>query len=86
MKGAFKRNIEYKGRVRESMANGCTERMDRWFFLWVVFNQYSKKRKNMFKSIKEKYPDKTVILRSRKKLNHYLKFIKQAKPDKMKRL
>ncbi|MDE6125031.1 MAG: DNA topology modulation protein FlaR, partial [Eubacterium sp.] len=28
MKGAFKRNIEYKGRVRESMADGCTERMD----------------------------------------------------------
>lgn len=72
MRGAFKRNHDYKGRVRESMADGCTERMDFWFFTWVIFKQYSRKRKNKFKSIKEKYPDKTVILKSRNQLNSYL--------------
>lgn len=72
MKGAFKRNIEYKGKVRESMAEGCKERMDFWFFTWVVFKQYSQRRKNKFKSIQEKYLDKTVILKNRKQLNDYL--------------
>lgn len=72
MQGAFKRNHEYKGRQRESMADGCPERMDFWFFIWVVFKQYSKKRKNKFKSIKAEYSDKTVILKSRNDLYKYL--------------
>lgn len=72
MKGAFKRNIEYKGKVRESMADGCVERMDKWFFFWVVFNQYSRQRKKHFRDIKEKYPDKTIVFKSRKQLNLYL--------------
>lgn len=72
MKGAFKRNFEYKGRTRESMAEGCNERMDFWFFSWIVFNQYSKKRKNKFKSIKAKYPNKTEIFKCRKALNIFL--------------
>lgn len=72
MKGAFKRNRDYKGKVRESMADGCTERMDLWFFTWLVYKQYSKKRKNHFREIKEKYPDKTVVFKSRKQLNLYL--------------
>ncbi len=72
MKGAFKRNHDYKGRVRESMADGCNERMDFWFFTWVVFKQYSRARKEKLKSIKDKYPDKTVIFKNRKQLNAYL--------------
>ena len=75
MRGAFKRNHDYKGSVRESMADGCTERMDFWFFTWLVYKQYSKKRKNKFKSIKEKYPDKAVIIKSRKQLNKYLEHL-----------
>ena len=78
MKGAFKRNIEYKGKVRESMADGCFERMDTWFFLWVILNQYSRKRKKHFRNIKEKYPDKTVILKSRKQLQLYLEDISNS--------
>lgn len=72
MRGAFKRNIEYKGKVRESMSDGCVERMDKWFFFWVVFNQYSRQRKKHFRDIKEKYPHKTIIFKSRKQLNSYL--------------
>ncbi|MDE6111729.1 MAG: ATP-binding cassette domain-containing protein [Eubacterium sp.] len=76
MKGAFKRNREYKGKVRESMADGCTERMDFWFFTWIIFKQYSIIRKKRFKSIQKKYPAKTVILKSRKQLNCYLENLK----------
>ena len=76
MKGAFKRKHDYKGKVRESMADGCMERMDLWFFTWIIFKQYSIIRKKRFKSIKKKYPDKAVILKSRKQLNAYLQNLK----------
>lgn len=72
MKQAFTRNIEYKGKVRESMADGCTEKIDAEFFLWLVFKQYSKARKTKFASIKAKYPHKTFIIKTRKDLNSFL--------------
>lgn len=72
MKGAFKRNIIYKGRVRESISSGCTEKMDFEFFLWIIYKQYSKKRKNHFKAIQSQYQTKTLLFKSRKQLNHYL--------------
>lgn len=72
MKGAFKRNIEYKNKVRESISDGCCERMNFEFFLWLLYRQYSFKRKNHFKGIKSLYPKKTLLLKSRKKLNIFL--------------
>lgn len=74
--GAFKRNIDYKGKVRESISSGCMERMDPEFFLWIIYKQYSKARKQKFRSIKNKYPDKTIILKSRKQLSDYLDNLK----------
>ena len=72
MKQAFRRNVEYKGRVRESISKGCVEKIDPEFFLWLVYKQYSKARKEKFASIKAKYPHKTYLFRSRKELNRFL--------------
>lgn len=72
MKGAFKRNFENKGKVRDSMADGCIERIDFDFFCWIMYKQYSKARKDKFRSIKNKYPDKTHIIKSRRELNEFL--------------
>lgn len=55
MKQAFRRNFEYKGKVRESIAKGCKEKMDPEFFYWLIWKQYSKARKTKFASIKAKY-------------------------------
>lgn len=73
MKQAFRRNFEYRGKVRESIGNGCIERMNPDFFWWLIWKQYSKKRKTKFASIKAKYPDKTYLLKSRKELDVFLK-------------
>lgn len=72
MKQAFRRNFEYKGKVRESIAKGCKEKMDPEFFYWLIWKQYSKARKTKFASIKAKYPEKTYLLKSRKELNAFL--------------
>lgn len=81
MKGAFSRNIEYKNKVRESISDGCTEKMDFEFFLWVLYKQYSLKRKKHFKGIKSLYPKKTVFLKSRKELNDYLKSLHETQEE-----
>ncbi len=49
------------------MADGCNERMDFGFYLGC-FKQYSRARKEKFKSIKDKYPDKTVIFKTENSL------------------
>lgn len=69
---AFRRNREYKGRSRESITQGCNEKVDLEFFLWLIFKQYSKARKEKFREIQAKYPDKTYVFRSRKELNAFL--------------
>ena len=69
---AFRRNREYKGRSRESITQGCNEKLDLEFFLWLIFKQYSKARKEKFRAIQVKYPDKTYVFRSRKELNAFL--------------
>ncbi len=81
MHGAFKRNFDYKGKVRESISSGCIERMDFDFFLWILYKQYSKKRKNHFKGIKEKYPQKTIVFKNRKELNKYLDLLKNIETN-----
>ena len=79
MKQAFGRYAAYKGRVRESMSSGCTERMDPQFFLALIYKQYSKARKAEFASIKAKYPDKTHLFKSKKQLKAFLLALEQAK-------
>lgn len=69
---AFRRSREYKGRSRESITQGCNEKLDLEFFLWLIFKQYSKARKEKFREIQAKYPDKTYVFRSRKELNAFL--------------
>lgn len=76
MKQAFRRNLEYKGRSRESITQGCNEKIEPEFFLWLVYKQYSKARKEKFASIKAKYPDKTYLFRSRKELNRFLETLR----------
>ena len=72
MRQAFRRKREYKGRSRESITKGCNEKLDLEFFLWLVYKQYSTARKEKFRAIQAKYPDKTHVFRSRKELNAFL--------------
>lgn len=75
IKGAFGRCFAYKGRARESMAQGCNERIDFEFFCWIIFRQYSVKRALRFRAIKKRYPDKTHIIKWRRQLNEFLESV-----------
>ncbi len=71
LRRALKRKKEYKGRSRESMTEGCNERMSAEFFWWLVFSGRTKKRKEKFKRLVLRYSQKTVVLKNQKQLDAY---------------
>lgn len=72
LKGVFGRYFANKGKARESIANGCTEKIDFEFFNWVLWRQYSFAKTIKWNRLKKKYPNKVYIFKSRKELNEFL--------------
>ena len=73
--GALKRWFRHRGTVRESMSDGCVERLDPEFLRWVAFGQFSSGREARILSIAERYPEKTHVFRTRRELERFLKTI-----------
>ena len=73
--GALKRWFLHRGTVRESMSDGCVERLDPEFLRWVAFGQFSSGREARILSIAERYPVKTHVFRTRRELERFLKTI-----------
>lgn len=69
---ALKRYLTYRGKVRESMATGCPERFDWDFIRWILWDGRSKSAKERYKGIQETYPEKVILLRSQKEIDHFL--------------
>lgn len=64
-KQAFKRYLDSKNNVRESMAEGCEEKFDFEFVKWILFDGRSKKYKERYENICSKYKDKVIVCRNR---------------------
>ena len=73
--GALKRWFRYRGTVRESMSDGCVERLDPEFLRWVAFGQFSSGREARILSIAERYPEKTHVFRTRRELESFLESV-----------
>lgn len=63
----------YKGKTRPDMAKGCNEKMDGEFVKWILWKGRSKSTREMFRSVRTQYADKTVVLRSQRQLNAFMK-------------
>ena len=70
---AWKRYRTYKGQERESMAEGCPEKMDKAFVKWILWEGRSKKKLEHFRNIGRQYPEKTVYIRNQRQLNEYMR-------------
>lgn len=66
---AFKRYFRYKGKSRASMTEGCSEKIDLEFVLWILYKGRDKKHKQRYNSVLEKYPYKTVVIRNQRQLS-----------------
>ena len=69
---AWKRYFQFRGGTRADMADGCTEKMDVEFMWWLLWKGRRRKRKEKFRQVIRRYPEKTVVLRSQKEINRYL--------------
>lgn len=76
---ALKRNIEYRNQVRDSIAEGCIEKFDLEFLLWILYKGRLKEIKQRHRDLKKQYPNKVIEIKSPKELERYLNRIKDMK-------
>ncbi len=62
---AWRRSRRYAHRVRPDMADGCIERLDAEFVLWLVWKGRTRSHRKRFEEIRRDYAKKTVVVRSR---------------------
>ena len=68
---AIKRRNRYKHKSRESMTVGCDEKIDFSFLMWIMFKGRTRKRKNVYKDIINKYSNKAIVIRNKKELKDF---------------
>ena len=76
---AFQRYNKYKGKVRESMIEGCCEKLDWEFIKWILFDGRTEERINKYNRVIEKYKEKIIIVKNRKEADDLLEKIKTDK-------
>ena len=64
-----------KGRVRESSAPGCEEKIDAEFVRWILHDGRTAKKRAEMERIGEEYPEKYVMIRNQRELDGFLEFI-----------
>ncbi len=72
---AIKRRKMYKNKTRESMTEGCPERLNFDFIMWILFKGRSKAHRKNYQEIVTNYQDKVTIFRNHKEVNKYLQSI-----------
>ncbi len=68
-----KRYNAYKDMIRPDMAEGCSEKLDLEFAFWVLWKGRKKAARDRYRRVREKYPDKTVVIRNQKQLDIFLR-------------
>ena len=76
---AFQRYNEYKGKVRDSMSEGCCEKLDWDFIKWILFEGRKEERVNKFNKLIEEYREKIIILKNRKEVDDFIDKIRVNK-------
>lgn len=69
---AARRFFRYYGTVREDMADGCIEKMDLEFLVWILWKGRTKKQLYHFRKVLETYPEKAVELKRRRDVDRWL--------------
>ena len=69
---AWKRKQTYLGRSRPDMTEGCDEKLDMEFALWILRDSRTKKARARYRKVKEKYPEKLVVIRNQRQLSAFI--------------
>lgn len=77
----FKRYRKYKNITREDMAPGCNEKLDAEFVRWILWEGRTREKRAHYREIANTYANKTVILRTQRQIDRYLKALHLIAPD-----
>jgi len=69
---AVRRWQQNKGRVRESSAPGCEEKIDAEFVRWILHDGRTKQKWAQMERIGEKYPENYILIRNQRELDKFL--------------
>jgi len=69
--GILKRYLTNIGKVRPDMAEGCPEKIDWEFFVWV-WNFNKTKRERIYRMLKEAEGIETIVLKNRRAVENFL--------------
>lgn len=75
---ALRRYFSFRGGNRPDMADGCNEKMDWEFIWWLLWKGRTWQRRKKFHQIVDRYPEKTIVLKSQRELDHFLRELKQS--------
>lgn len=73
LRRVIKRYRQYRGKVRESIADGCEEKLDREFIRWVLWGGRRSGARARYRSVRELYPDKVTVIRNQRQLDQVYK-------------
>lgn len=68
----LKRYLKHQGKTRESMTQGCEEKLDWGFLRWILLDGRSKDKRQQYEAIFLQYPDKAIQLHNQKELDAFL--------------
>lgn len=68
----IRRYRQYNGTVRDSMAEGCPEKLDAEFLWWLLYAGRTKKKRRHFARMEAEYAAKTRVLRNQRQLDALL--------------
>ena len=63
---AIRRYLKNRGKVRDSMAPGCREKMDWEFVRWILWDGRRTRFRAAYRAIAEEYGEKVQVCRSRR--------------------
>ena len=70
---AHKRYRTHKGRSRESMTEGCNEKLDFEFIKWLLHDGRTKTAKERYANVIKKYGNKVIIIKNQRQLDKFYK-------------
>ena len=71
----LKRYLSHRGKTRSSMAEGCREKIDFEFFLWILYNGRKREKMKKFRFVCSRFGAKTVRIRNQRQLDRYYRRI-----------
>ena len=74
---AFKRYLKYRGKVRDSMAEGCQEQFNWEFIRWILWDGRTKNAKERYQYLNNTYPEKMSNLHSQAEIDCFLRSLKK---------